>query len=67
MSLSSSGKSNLVGFNTPPKQSRFEMKNYKLCKSTTGYVWNFIVYTGKDIIYGQRHPGEQTPLKVVLG
>jgi len=42
------------------------MKNCKLCKSTTGYVWNFIIYTGKDTIYGQTHPGEQTPLRVVL-
>jgi len=42
------------------------MKNYKLCKSTTGYVWNFIVYTGKDITYGHRHPAEQTPLRIVL-
>jgi len=39
---------------------------YKLCESNTGYVWNFIVYTGKDTIYGQRHPGEQTSLRIVL-
>jgi len=58
--------SNLVGFNTPPKQSRYEMKNYKLCKSTTGYVWNFMVCTGKDTTYGQRHPRELTPLRIVL-
>ena len=24
------------------------------------------VYTGKDTTYGQRHPGEQTPLRIVL-
>jgi hypothetical protein len=42
------------------------MKNYKLCKSTTGYMWNFTVYTGKDTTYGQRCPGEQTPLRIVL-
>jgi hypothetical protein len=56
----------LVGFNTPPKQSRFEMKNYKLCRSTTGYLWNCIVYTGKDTTYGKRHPGEQNLLRIVL-
>jgi hypothetical protein len=39
---------------------------YKLCKSSTGYVWNFIVYTGKDTIYGQTHPGEQTSSTIVL-
>jgi len=38
----------------------------KLCKSSTGYVWNFIVYTGKDTIYGQRHTGEQTSSRIVL-
>jgi hypothetical protein len=32
----------------PSKGSRFGMKIYKLCESSTGYVWNFIVYTGKD-------------------
>jgi glycerol-3-phosphate dehydrogenase len=29
-------------------------------------VWNFIVYTSKDTIYGQRHPREQTSLRIVL-
>ena len=42
------------------------MKIYKLCESSAGYVWNFIVYTGKDTIYGQRHPGEQTSSRIVL-
>jgi len=42
------------------------VKIYKLCESSTGYVWNFIVYTGKDTIYGQRHPGEQTSLRIML-
>ena len=42
------------------------MKIDKLCKSSTGYVWNFIVYTGKDTIYNQRHPGEQTSSRIVL-
>jgi len=36
----------------PSKQSRFGMKIYKLCESSTGYVWNFIVCTGKDTFYG---------------
>ena len=42
------------------------MKIYKLCESSTGYVWNFTVNTGKDTIYGQRHPGEQTFSRIVL-
>jgi len=50
----------------PSKQSRFGVKMYKLCESSTGYVWNLKVYTGKDTIYGQRHPGEKTSLRIVL-
>ena len=50
----------------PSKRSRFEVKIYKICKSSTGYIQNFIVYTGKDTIYGQRHPGEETSLRIVL-
>ena len=50
----------------PTKRSRFGVKIYKLHESSTGYVWNFIVYTGKDTIYGQRHPGEQTSSRIVL-
>jgi len=42
------------------------VKIYKLCESSTGYVCNFIVYTGKDTIYGQSHPGEQTSSRIVL-
>jgi hypothetical protein len=41
----------------PSKRGRFGVKMYKLCESSTGYVWNFIVYSGKDTIYGHRHPG----------
>ena len=50
----------------PSKRSRFGVKIYKLCESSTGYVWNFIVYTGKDTNYGDRHPREQTSSRVVL-
>ena len=50
----------------PSKRSWFGEKVYKLCESSTGYFWNFIVYTGKDTIYGQRHPGEQNSLRIVL-
>jgi hypothetical protein len=42
------------------------VKIYKLCESSMGYVWNCIVYAGKDAVYGQEHPGEQTSLRVVL-
>ena len=42
------------------------MKIYKLCESSTGCVWNFIIYTGMDTIYGQRNPGEQTSSRIML-
>lgn len=50
----------------PSKQRRFGKKTYKLCESSTGYVWNFIVYTGKDTIYGKRHPREKNSLRIAL-
>lgn len=30
----------------PKKRSRFGIKTYELCDSATGYLWNFMVYTG---------------------
>jgi hypothetical protein len=30
------------------KASKFGMKTYELCDCTTGYLWSFLVYTGKD-------------------
>jgi len=50
----------------PSKRSRFGVKIYKLCGSSTSYVWNFTLYTGKDTIYGQRHSGEKTSSRIVL-
>jgi hypothetical protein len=56
-----------VGLNTyHQSKADFGMKTYKLCESSTSYVWNFVVYTSKDTIYGQRHTGEQTSLRIVL-
>ena len=30
------------------KAAKFGIKTYELCDSTMGYLWSFIVYTGKD-------------------
>lgn len=30
------------------KAARFGIKTFELCDSVTGYLWSFIVYTGKD-------------------
>ncbi|PNF32813.1 hypothetical protein B7P43_G04498 [Cryptotermes secundus] len=32
----------------PLKAAKFGIKTYELCDSTTGYLWSFIIYTGKD-------------------
>jgi len=34
----------------PKKRSRFGIKTFELCDSKTGYLWNFIVYTGKSAV-----------------
>ena len=45
----------------PSKRSRYGIKIYKLSESKSGYVWNFLIYTGKDTLlcedggnYGER-------------
>jgi hypothetical protein len=32
----------------PLKAAKFGIKTYELCDSTTGYLWSFIIYRGKD-------------------
>lgn len=45
----------------PSKRARYWIKIYNLSESSTGYVWNVLVYTGKDTemseitdLYGER-------------
>jgi len=33
----------------PLKASKFGIKTFELCESRTGYLWCFLVYTGKNI------------------
>lgn len=35
----------------PTKRARFGIKFYELCESNSGYIWNMIIYTGKDTPY----------------
>jgi len=65
-SPSASGKDSWVGFSTYHQDAASLEWKSKNCESSTGYVWNFIVYTGKDTIYGHRHPGEKTSSRIVL-
>jgi hypothetical protein len=32
----------------PVRESKFGIKTYALCEATTGYLWYFLVCTGKD-------------------
>lgn len=34
----------------PLKRARFGIKTYLLCESKSGYIWNFIIYTGKNTL-----------------
>ena len=35
----------------PLKISKFGIKSYELCKSSSGYLWSFIIYTDKDTVF----------------
>lgn len=32
----------------PTKRARFGIKLFELCESQSGYIWNMLIYTGKD-------------------
>ena len=33
------------------KSSKFGIKSYELCDSSSGYLWSFIIYAGKDTVF----------------
>ena len=35
----------------PTKRARFGIKSFEICESSSGYIWDFFVYIGKDKIY----------------
>ena len=35
----------------PLKSSKFGIKSYELCESSSGCLWSFIIYTGKDTVF----------------
>ena len=39
----------------PSKRKRFGIKFFDLCESATGYIWNFVVYTGGDTRYNEQY------------
>ncbi|KAM9316490.1 piggyBac transposable element-derived protein 4-like [Gastrophryne carolinensis] len=36
------------------KRARFRIKSYMLCKSSTGCIWNSVIYTGKYFKFGNK-------------
>ena len=38
-----------------PTKKRFGLKFYELCESNTGYIWNFLIYTGSDTKYCEQY------------
>lgn len=50
----------------PSKRKRFGIKFFELCESQTGYVWNFICYTGASTFYPNVSQDIPMTEKVVL-
>ena len=56
----------------PTKRERYGVKIYMLCESATGYIFNFIIYTGATTEYVNRIPSIKdfdnlkSPSKIVL-
>ena len=42
----------------PSKRARNGIKSYELCESSSGYVWDFFVYTGKETAYRPEYVNE---------
>ena len=52
----------------PLKTSKFGIKTFELCESKTGYLWNFIVYTGKVTEFvSDSIPKTESIVKKLLG
>ncbi|XP_023238888.1 piggyBac transposable element-derived protein 4-like [Centruroides sculpturatus] len=50
----------------PLKRSRFGVKFYMLCESASGYLYNFIIYTGKDTVFNQKYKDMPITSRIVL-
>ncbi|XP_068117048.1 piggyBac transposable element-derived protein 4-like [Hyperolius riggenbachi] len=35
------------------KRARFGIKSYRLCESSSGYIWNAVIYTGKGTTFSE--------------
>ena len=43
---------------TPSKKARYGIKLYKLCESSSGYIWDYFAYIGKEIAYRPEYISE---------
>lgn len=50
----------------PLKRARFGIKSYLLCESKSGYVWSFIIYTGKGTVINQNYAAYGLTSQIVL-
>jgi hypothetical protein len=50
----------------PSKRARFGIKSFELCEAKSGYVWNFIIYTGQDIVFDEALENQPCGSKIVL-
>ena len=50
----------------PSERSHFGFKLFVLCESSSGYIWNFIVYPGSDTDFGNNYPNLPITSRVVL-
>ena len=42
----------------PSKRARYGIKSYEICESSSGYIWDFFVYTGKNTVYNSAYDNE---------
>ncbi|XP_023228023.1 piggyBac transposable element-derived protein 4-like [Centruroides sculpturatus] len=50
----------------PLKRSRFGVKFFMLCESASGYLYNFIIYTGKGTTFNEKYQEMPIASQIVL-
>ncbi|GBN92992.1 PiggyBac transposable element-derived protein 4 [Araneus ventricosus] len=48
------------------KRARFGIKFYQLCESSSGYIWNSLIYTGKDMPLWNESPNYKSTTNIVM-
>ncbi|GBL73325.1 PiggyBac transposable element-derived protein 4 [Araneus ventricosus] len=50
----------------PKKRARFGIKFYQLCEYSSGYIWNSLIYTGKDMPLWNESPKYKSTTNIVM-